>query len=277
MKSRSLLLTFFLSLFFVTGAMAQDKIYMHNQEVINAHVKSVNPDQVVYRRLDNPDGPDYTVFTADVVKVVYANGSQDIINDRLARKMNADGSLGAMDSAMKYRNFIYMAPIQFTENGFGVSLAYERSLDKSGLFRFYLPVMATFNVANNAYTDASGNNVLREDPTFYAMPGIKVRAYNQWGNSIFLGTSMVFAEGQKTLDSVGYNNNNGGTTNYAKATQNKFMFGMMAHASAEVLIKPRIYFAAEVGFGWTYIYAVNNLPQNNSGLLDIGFMIGYRY
>jgi hypothetical protein len=136
--------------------------------------------------------------------------------------------------------------------------------------------MATFNVAHNAYTDVAGNQVLREDPTFYTMPGVKIRAYYERGTSIFIGPSLVFAEGQKTLDSVGINNG-GGATNYAKGTQNKFMFGMLAHATLEARITSRIYFSGEVGFGWTYIYAVNNLPQNNSGLLDIGFKIGYRY
>jgi len=257
---------------------AQDKIYLHNTDVISAKIKSLTPEQITYKRWDNQDGPEYTVFTADVIKIVYANGSQDIMDMRLARRMKENPGFLKKDSAMvRCKNYAYLSPLQFSENGFGLSLSYERNLDKSGIFRFYLPVITTFNVANNVYTDLKGNTVVREDPMFYVMPGFKVRVFEQYNNSVFLGTSMVFAEGNKTqtIDST----SNGGyqTTKYAVGTQNKFLFGMIGHASAEVYLKPKIYFMAEIGLGWTYIYSLNNVPQNNSGLFELGFKIGYRY
>src|ERR1700733_10521046 len=73
-------------------------------------------------------------------------------------------------------NILSVSPLQFTENGPGVGISYERALDKRGLFAFYIPAIITFNVANTnrIYDYNSGNyNTGKTDAMSYTMPGIK--------------------------------------------------------------------------------------------------------
>ncbi len=58
----------------------------------------------------------------------------------------------AQDSTLALNNkpdIIAVMPLQFTENGLGFGVSYERVIDKKGMFAFFVPVMVTFDVANS--------------------------------------------------------------------------------------------------------------------------------
>ncbi len=56
------------------SANAQDKIYLTDGSSVQVKVKEVSPRQVIYRRWDNQDGPEYVVNRRDVDRIVYQNG-----------------------------------------------------------------------------------------------------------------------------------------------------------------------------------------------------------
>src|SRR4051812_16880200 len=44
---------------------------------------------------------------------------------------------------------VALAPFQYSENGVGVGLSYERALDPDGVISLYVPFIATFNLSKN--------------------------------------------------------------------------------------------------------------------------------
>ena len=97
-----------LLLLFVLGgaalsANAQDLITTIGRETIQAKVLEVSPTTVKYKRASNPDGPTYTIYTSDLIKIRYENGEEDIFNEALAY----EGSPYAPSSIniLKYRHY----------------------------------------------------------------------------------------------------------------------------------------------------------------------------
>lgn len=63
---------------------AQDIILKNDATEIQAKVLKVNPDEIEYKKWDNPDGPTYTVPAAEVFIIKYRNGSKDVITEHRA-------------------------------------------------------------------------------------------------------------------------------------------------------------------------------------------------
>ena len=63
-----------LAVMFVDVAVAQDKIFKRNGDVIEAKIKSVGTKTVTYLKFDNQNGPEYTIVKAEVEKIAYQNG-----------------------------------------------------------------------------------------------------------------------------------------------------------------------------------------------------------
>jgi len=87
-------------------ARGQDVISTVSGQVIRAKVLEVSPSIVKYKRESNPDGPTYTVYTSDLIKILYENGEVDIFNEALAER-EAGGSPYApeMLPGLKYKNY----------------------------------------------------------------------------------------------------------------------------------------------------------------------------
>ena len=65
-----------------------DSIVERNGTVIIAKVVEVNPDNIRFRRVDNLDGPLYTLPKEQIKYVVYANGYKESFEDYVAPKIN---------------------------------------------------------------------------------------------------------------------------------------------------------------------------------------------
>jgi len=151
--------------FICLPAFAQDKIIKKNGEVIDAKVSVINQDNVVFKRFDNLEGPEYSIPKADVARIKYPNGTEDIFeddNDKIGIKRHDMGK--SNDNNMHNeggvaRNIISVAPIAFTESGTGVGASIEHVLDPKGVVTFYMPVFAVFQRNTDAYSGAV-NNVL---------------------------------------------------------------------------------------------------------------------
>ena len=62
------------------GLWAQDIIMLHDSTEIVARVLQVSPEEIKYRRADNPEGPVFILPTGDVLIVHYANGTSQTFN-----------------------------------------------------------------------------------------------------------------------------------------------------------------------------------------------------
>ena len=70
-------LTILLALFSSNVFFAQDIIYKLDGSEIKANVTDILDDNVKYKKFDNPDGPTYSISTANIEKIKYENGSID--------------------------------------------------------------------------------------------------------------------------------------------------------------------------------------------------------
>jgi len=67
---------------FIAGAMAaqaQDLIIFKNGTLQNAKVLEVGTTNVVYKKADNPDGPNYVSDKGEISVIEYANGARDVM------------------------------------------------------------------------------------------------------------------------------------------------------------------------------------------------------
>ena len=74
------LLSLLLSLLCMAAMQAQDLITLRDGTDIQAKVLQVSPDEIKYKRTDNPDGPDFILPTADVLLIRYANGANQVFD-----------------------------------------------------------------------------------------------------------------------------------------------------------------------------------------------------
>lgn len=269
------------------AAQAQDKIIKTNGDTILAKVKSVGVKTVSYQRYDNQAGPDYTIAKAIVEKIIYQNGGEDAFDMEggrmrrphrpmpMRRRAKDDEGIENNKKLNYAPNLLSLAPFQFTENGLGVGLSYERSLDSRGVIAFYLPVMLTFDLNNGTYYDYNANAYKNSpaDMMFYAMPGIKIYPTGSQGFVKYgVGPSLVIADGQKS--NAVYDNNTGITS---EQTQTHFMLGMIINNSVNFNPSEHIYLGLELGLGFTYLNRVGGLNQDTNGLVQGSFKIGYRF
>ena len=257
---------------------AQDKIYKRDGDVVDAKIKSVGTKTVTYLRFDNQSGPEYTIVKNEVEKIAYQNGNIDVFDDirrppHHHMKTSAEGQ--PTDKINYKNNVLALAPLQFTENGLGAGLSYERVIDKSGIISFYLPAMLTLNLSNGTYYNNNTATYVNghQDMMIYAMPGIKIYPTGCYGVVRYaIGPSLAIATGEKSSQVyTGY----GGASSYE--TQPHIMVGMVINNSININPTPRIYLGLEFGFGFTYLNQVNGLNQNTNGLVQGSFKIGYRF
>jgi hypothetical protein len=60
-------------------AYAQDTIYRVDNRKIICKVREIGTSEIKYTKIDNPDGPLYAIAKSDVLKIVYANGTVEIL------------------------------------------------------------------------------------------------------------------------------------------------------------------------------------------------------
>ena len=169
---------------------------------------------------------------------------------------------------------IALSPFQYSENGVGVGLSYERALDPDGIISVYVPVIATWNLNKN--NDYYYNTDNRTNSMYYIMPGVKFYPTGMGRVKYAVGPSAVIGIGQR----VNYDNNypygGGYYYNYGQL-ENRFLCGMMINNSLNVNATPHLYIGAEMGFGFTYFDRINNVNHGMTFLTQGSFKIGYTF
>lgn len=68
-----------LCIFIAAFLFAQDKIIKIDGTEILCHVKEIGTSEIKYTKADNPDGPIYTINKTEVRKIIFANGTEEVI------------------------------------------------------------------------------------------------------------------------------------------------------------------------------------------------------
>lgn len=269
------------------SATAQDKIYKRNGDVMDVKVKEVNTRNISYKKADNPDGPDYVINRADVEKIRYNNGSEDYMDDRRMRP----GPGGNNDSRPSRNidwgnNIMSLAPINIGDEGFGVGIAYERSLDENGYISFYLPVNMVFGAPNDANRfSSSGVSYTRSRSIVQIMPGIKFYPTGNKGKVRYaVGPQLSYETGTKTEEQTNPIIDPNNPNSYWQIGDAKVQkFGIMVNNSLNMSPNGKIYIGLDLGLGLTYINKMENLftgqmrEQGTRQLAQFNFRIGYRF
>jgi hypothetical protein len=267
---------FMLCILFIGGykAIAQDKIYKKNGEIIDAKIKQISTESITFKRWENLEGPEYVIAKGDVYKIKWANGTQDIYEEN-NDKLGADEKGRPRHNEYKNANILAFAPIQFTENGYGFGFTYEHVLDKRGWVSFYIPAILTFS--NSQTSDAYGNSTNHNfsNPLFYIMPGVKLYTnLNSDHRAKFsINPALVFATGNRTYQNYDYYT--GGSFNNTTVT--KTMMGAIVNFGENLLVSEHVYLGYDAGFGISYINDENGQAQSTSGFFQASLRIGYRY
>jgi hypothetical protein len=64
----------------VTFCYSQDIITLKTNDEISVKLIEVTPSEIKYKKMDNLNGPTFTILKSDIVKVHYENGTEDIFN-----------------------------------------------------------------------------------------------------------------------------------------------------------------------------------------------------
>jgi len=61
---------------------AQDVITLKNGNDLQALVQEIGETDIKYKKVDNPNGPNYTLKKSEILMIKYANGSKDVFTDK---------------------------------------------------------------------------------------------------------------------------------------------------------------------------------------------------
>lgn len=256
--------------------LAQDRIFQSNGNVIDAKIKTIDKDNIIYWHWGESNRTLYAISVSEVDKVKYENGREEVFNGGSNQNVPSNGRIvhsTHYKAPVMGKNIWTVSPMYFTENGVGLAVSYERSLDPGGIVAYTLPVIATFNL-NNSNETAAGKN---EDAMVYFAPGFKFYPTSNRGVVKYaVGPSLVFGAGERTTGGdryfLGYNY-------YSEPylTRTKLMMGMMVDNSLNITPTEHLYMGINFGFGFTYINRLGGSNYGTSGIVQGGFKIGYRF
>lgn len=269
-------------------ASAQDKIYKRNGDVINGKVKEVNQKSVSYKRQDNPDGPDYVINRSEVTKIQYQNGSEDYMSNSPHRDDRMPEHSSEPKPQIHYGgNIISAALINLNEHGYGVGLAYERSLDKKGVISLYLPVNVCLGGIGNTdvydpLTGGSTSQPLRRT-IWQFMPGAKFYPAGNQGKARYaVGPQLVYETGTIEREQWIYDPSSSYGF-YQKGDAKVQKLGVMINNSVNMFPTKNLFIGVDFGIGIPYNWEEENLSTgqmeaagNDSPLVQLNFRLGFR-
>jgi len=270
--------TTFLSIIFsllCVALFAQDRIYKKNGEVVEAKILQITPEMITFKRFEMPDGPEYTIPKTDVLKIKYANGTQDIFeenNDLIGLdKKGEQPGLKHIDSKNMpgAYNIISFAPLQATENGWGFSLTYDRCLDKRGWVVLSIPAILTYGSSQNNSGGSTNNYV---NPMFYLDPGVRI--YTNLNTSkkakFYINPCLAVASGNSTSYADYW-------TGTSTTTHSRSMLGMIVNFGWSLNPTQHLYIGLDFGFGYTWANNLDGQSQERTGLSQVSVKIGYKF
>lgn len=102
MEIRLFLATLFISVSCITMK-AQDRIYFNDSAPVDAVVKEIGDDYILYRTWDNQDGPDFRTSISRVDRIVFRNGTEKIFGDGGIQEMMTAPGILLTPGRLEYR------------------------------------------------------------------------------------------------------------------------------------------------------------------------------
>ncbi len=72
---------------------AQDLIIKKNGDEINAKIQELGAREIKYKKMDNPDGPLFSILKSEVFMIKYANGTKDVFDAAGNSNSNIDNNV----------------------------------------------------------------------------------------------------------------------------------------------------------------------------------------
>lgn len=254
-------------LFISSNLLAQeiDVLHKRNGEVMQVNVKEITPRTVTYKKINNPDGPTYTMNRADIAKIVYANGTEDIWAEAREIRTKKKVEYG--------NNIISLIPMSLT-SGIGVGLSYERAFGEENILSFYMPVTIAFGTVDPVTGPTTNNS---QGPTYYIMPGLKFYPTGGKGKVRYsVGPNLAYVTGQRYVDDLIYDDF-GNIVGQDIGWRQQSALGIMVTNGLNINPTGHLHLGLELGLGFTYFNKVNGRDTGTEGLAQFGFKIGYRF
>ena len=293
---KTTLCALFISLFAI-AANAQDKIYKPDGSIIDAKIKSVNDRTVIYKRTDNPDGPEYTILQKEVARIVYQNGNTEIYKkpDNEPNEAKTTHHRSKDKGGLYGKNIFSFTPAAYTAdinggiNDVGIGLTYERLVDRNGRLGFNVPIILCFSSPRDF--DSYGVSATQAYHSLYFMPGIKFYpARDRVKVRYSMGGSFFCAFGNEPMAVYEYDagggvyNPNTGTYTYPNesGTYHYTMYGLMFTNSLNITAGSHVFMALDFTVGSPigdnrYSNTGNNFTGGSDPFVQMAFKIGYRY
>lgn len=226
MKTLRILFLFLSTSFAFAQNKLSDKILKKDQTIIEANVLEIDDTQIKYKKINNLNGPTYTVLRQDVVSIEYANGETEFFNKVIPQKTSSEKepTIGENPTASKPTNqfkpkWYYMGDIGYAKfddysnsiGGFYVSAGIGYSFARFISFDV-MTGYATYNPDN-----PQGVIGITELKNYYIFPRLTLKAHFSKTSKIaiygvggagFVGSGGTFKDftqrGTPTYDLKGY-------------------------------------------------------------------------
>ena len=271
-------------LFVTTNIWAQDIVYKKDGEIIEAKVLSVNQSTINIKLFRNQRGPEYSISKTDVLKIKYSNGTYDIFGvggDKIGVDENGSQIISKTRSGSggweRRRNIIAVAPVQVTENGMGLSISYERVLNKKGWISFYCPVAMCylsampFEVLANSLSSTDLNY-----PMYSIRPGLKFYT-NMKGSSKLkwaINPCLLLGYCDKSYYNFFYDRYN--STSYDE-NKSRELAGFMLNIGRNAPMGQHLNLGFDFGLGINFKEQPENGVTSPTPLFQASFRVGYAF
>ncbi len=261
---------------------AQDKIFKKDGSVIEAKVLEVGVKTVSYKRIDNEDGPRYTVAKSSLDRIEYENGSNDFFDQR----SKEEHSPKVDNSALYGNNIISFFPMLVNNGGIGLGVSYERLFGKKSFISFYMPFSVTLNSGENDYYYYNGGNQPEDQYTYTFMPGVKIYPTGAKGKVRYaIGPSLAFQFGKEYSGVMPLYNSNGTVFAQVPVYRDRFLAGAVVTNSLNVSPTKHLYLGIELALGFVFYEDYNGYSNTytfepydmDEPIAQFGFKIGYRF
>jgi len=100
------LLTTLALLFFIANANSQDLVILKNGTDFKAKISEVTKTEIKYKKIENLNGPNYSIDISDVFMIRYENGTKDVFTDNTNNKQTESAKTTQVQST-DTTNLIY--------------------------------------------------------------------------------------------------------------------------------------------------------------------------
>lgn len=257
-------------LIFSSSLRAQDLIELKNGEIIKSSVSEVTKKEVVYKKYDNPKGPNYRINTNEIVEIRYENGAIDLLNPKKSNEVHNSvlfGDINKITEEDLSRNVLYMDIFDLAFQR--IHFSYERFLGQSKMYSIRIPVMINMlprNNSSNLFNDFYNAGYTGVSFNFYPF-GLRNSSFII-GPEIRLGYS-TFTEGFEVYD------NNGNFLFFDEKEVNSGYTSFLVNGGFSWNPTTKLTFLSTFGLGTQRSFRTTTYGIGPA--VSFRFMVGYRF